>query len=67
MRLSEYIKSNSLTDAEFAAKGPFSRGAVIKWRYGQRIPRPDQMRRISEVTDGQVTANDFFVVASTGT
>ena len=41
--------------------GEVSEGAVKKWRYGERTPRPHQMARITAATDGQVTANDFML------
>lgn len=60
MTLREYMKLNSITDAEMAALIGCSRSAVLKWRYGERTPRIDQLRRIASVTDGAVTANDFL-------
>lgn len=63
MTLSEYMKLHSLSDADFAASLGCSEGAVKKWRYRERIPRPDQMRQISDATGGDVTANDFMSAA----
>lgn len=60
MTLREYMKLNSITDAEMALRIGCSRSAVLKWRYGDRIPRADQLRRIAAITDGAVTANDFM-------
>jgi hypothetical protein len=62
MQLAEYIKASGLEDESFAALvGSCSPHAVKKWRYQERIPRPDQMRRIAEVTAGAVTPNDFVL------
>lgn len=61
MTLSEFMKSRSLTDARFAELLDCSEGALRKWRYGERTPRSDQMRRIMEVTGGLVTPNDFLL------
>ncbi len=68
MQLDAFICDQSLTNEGFAKLlgEDVSEWAVRKWRYGQRIPRPSMQQRISEATDGQVTANDFLaaVVAS---
>lgn len=62
MTLSEYMKAKALSDAEVAASLGCSEGAVKKWRYGERTPRPDQLRRIHDLTEGTVTANDFLII-----
>ena len=62
MRLSEYLQSNNLTSADLAAKiGNVTSEAVRLWATGKRVPRAEQMRRIVEVTEGQVTPNDFLM------
>lgn len=65
MQLDAYLRANDLTDEAFAKLlGPgVSAWAVRKWRYGQRIPRLAQQKRIREVTDGKVTANDLIAAA----
>ena len=61
MKLSAYMKESGIDDDAMAASiGDCSAGAVRKWKYGERIPRPDHLRRITEATKGAVTANDFF-------
>lgn len=59
MTLSEYMKSSKLDPDRMAAIIGCSPGAVKKWLYGERMPRAEQMRRIDEVTGGQVKPNDF--------
>jgi len=44
---------------DFADAIGFSRGGVLKWISGERYPRHKAIRKIMEVTDGAVTANDF--------
>lgn len=44
--------------------GDVSESGVRKWMYSERVPRAKQMRRIAEVTDGAVTANDFIFAAA---
>lgn len=60
MKLSEFMRDAKLDDDAMAAKVGCSAGAVRKWRYGERMPRPDQMIRLREATDGAVTADDFL-------
>jgi len=64
MTLTEYMTNHNLSDAELASQVGCSVGAVRKWRYRERTPRPEQMRRIHEITAGAVTPNDFLVAAS---
>ena len=64
MDLGSFMKANGLDDVAMAALiGGCSASAVKKWRYGERIPRPDHLRRIADATSGQVTPNDFLSVA----
>ena len=69
MKLGIWIKENGLTQESFVeysrAKGAgFSRHAVAKWCSGARVPRPDEMRRIYELTMRQVGPNDFYGLQS---
>lgn len=65
MQLDAYLRENDLTDEGFAQiLGPgVSAWAVRKWRYGQRIPRLAQQKRIREATQGLVTSNDLLAAA----
>ena len=64
MKLSDFMTASGLDDDQMAALlGGCSAHAVKKWRYGERLPRPEQLRRIAEVTDGQVMPNDFVMDA----
>ncbi len=61
MKLSTYMSEHGLDDEAMAARiGGCSPSAVKKWKYGERLPRSDALRRIAEVTDGAVTANDLL-------
>lgn len=63
MKLAEYMRSSAISDEAFAALvGDCTPHAVKKWFYEERVPRPEQMRRIFEVTNGAVTPNDFIGV-----
>lgn len=60
MRLSSYMGERGLSDADMAALiCDCSASAVKKWRNGMRIPRPRFLARIRDVTDGEVSFNDF--------
>ena len=60
MKLSAYLSSNELSDAEFAAAIGVERQAVHRYRSGLRVPTKAVLTKIFEVTGGQVSANDFF-------
>lgn len=62
MKLATYMADQKMTTLEMAALvGDVSESGVRKWIYGERVPRPEQMRRIAEVTDGAVQPNDFIL------
>lgn len=62
MDLATYLKSEELTPTEFAQKmGKSSASGVIKWLRGERTPRPNEQRKIFEVTKGKVTPTDFVI------
>jgi DNA-binding transcriptional regulator YiaG len=63
MKLGTYLDQNKLSERDFAALlAPVgaSEHTVIKWVRGERMPRPDAMLRIVEVTAGKVQPNDFY-------
>jgi transcriptional regulator with XRE-family HTH domain len=60
MKLKTYMTENGLTARDMAERINGSMRTVQKWVSGERIPRPDQMRKLTDATNGQVTANDFF-------
>jgi DNA-binding transcriptional regulator YdaS (Cro superfamily) len=65
MTLDQYMKANSLNeDAMVALIGGVSASGVLKWRRGERIPRPEEMAKIVKATDGLVLPNDFYGIAT---
>lgn len=65
MTLSEYMTEQKVNPAEMAALiGGVSASGVLKWVRGERVPRPDQQRRIFTATGGKVTPNDFVLGAA---
>lgn len=61
MQLSTYMAEHKLDDAAFAALvgNGCSEWTVRKWRYGQRVPRPEMQARIHDTTKGAVTVADL--------
>lgn len=62
MKLNTYLNENNLSQAAFAAMIGVSQAAVERYSNGKRIPEPPVMREIARVTDGMVTANDFYLI-----
>lgn len=60
MKLIEFKKQNRMTEREVSNLLGYSFGATVKWLQGNRIPGPEQMVRIFEVTNGLVQPNDFY-------
>ncbi|QRM44004.1 helix-turn-helix transcriptional regulator [Rhizobium sp. BG4] len=64
MKLAHYMAENHLTPEELAAiVGTVSVSGARKWMNGERVPRPEQMRKIAEVTKGEVCPNDFILIS----
>ncbi len=60
MTLGEYILTHAPNGADLARKVGVSQAAISRYANRKRVPRPDVMRRIAEVTGGAVTPNDFI-------
>ena len=59
MQLDTYLTQTGTTEHAFAALIGVKQSAVNKYRHGDRMPKPAILQKITEVTDGKVTANDF--------
>jgi transcriptional regulator with XRE-family HTH domain len=59
MHLSDYMTANNLDDEAIAAKIERSRVTVSRIRRRKVRPDWETIERISAVTEGQVTADDF--------
>lgn len=65
MKLAEFKKQQNLTDEALAALiGDCTVSGLRKWIAGDRMPRPDQMKRIVSATGGAVMPNDFYDAAT---
>jgi transcriptional regulator with XRE-family HTH domain len=60
MKLRTYREENGLTLAQMAEKVGVSEVSMSRYERGDRMPRPEVMRKIGEVTGGAVRPNDFF-------
>ena len=60
MRLNSYLKYAGKTHKDFADELGLSVSAIHKWLYGQRFPRKEHLKKIQELTNGEVTTNDFI-------
>jgi transcriptional regulator with XRE-family HTH domain len=60
MTLQQFMTHANLDAAQLAAQVGVGREAVRKWVRGERIPRPNLMRRIVKVTKGKVGPADFY-------
>jgi hypothetical protein len=65
MQLSEYLKSTGISVAEFASLvGAKSRATIHRYITNvastKRYPSPSMMKKITFITQGKVTANDFY-------
>jgi len=59
VKLRNYIEGRGLSPARFASLIFVTQPSVHRYLYG-RIPSPVVMQRIKEVTEGQVSPNDWL-------
>lgn len=64
MRLDRYIDTHGFTRQQFADAIGCEQPTVSRFITGARMPNPDLMRKIADVTNGEVTPNDFFEIKS---
>lgn len=61
MTLNKYLSQNQTTVKSFAAKIGLKEISLYRYMRNTRVPRPEIMIRIFDVTDGAVTPNDFHL------
>lgn len=60
MKLADYLKANGIPASRFRRLLNLrDRSTLWRWLNGSRVPRPDRLRQIEYLTNGQVTAEDF--------
>lgn len=60
MKLRDFMMAREMSEAQFGRLLGIGQATVNRYARGQRIPRPEVMRRIVEVTDGRVGPADFY-------
>ena len=60
MKLREFLSENEISEAAFSAQVGVSQVAVHRYVAGQRTPSYEIMLKIMDITDGKVSANDFY-------
>lgn len=60
MQLSEYLKAKGVSDEDFGQSIGVTRQAVHRYKTFDRFPDRPVLAKILEVTDGEVTPNDFL-------
>jgi hypothetical protein len=62
MKLSDWMKSNDVSDSELSRRMGHKRpDNVRRWRLEECRPQTDEeMKLLHEITGKQVTANDFY-------
>ncbi len=61
MKLTDYLTQERLTASDFAVKVGVSQPCISRYLAGQRMPTREVIDRIFRITDGKVSANDFFL------
>lgn len=59
MKLNDYLEHKGIKPQEFADSMGVAMQSVYRWLNGERRPDWDLLPRLIELTDGEVTANDF--------
>jgi hypothetical protein len=60
MDLRSYLDASNTPIAAFAAKVGVTPQAIHRYIAGERLPKREVMLRINVVSDGAISANDFF-------
>jgi len=60
MTIDEYIAKKNLTQEDFAQMVGVKQPTVHSWIYGKKFPEPRHVRKIVEVTQGQVGFEDLY-------
>lgn len=71
MKLIDWMKTEGIDDQQLAERlsalssdpeKTTSASAVKKWKYGERVPRADEMKGIHALSHGAVAPNDFYEI-----
>lgn len=60
MQFSDYLKEKNITQEQASKELEVAQGQISLWVNGERIPRPENMKKITEWSKGSVQPNDFY-------
>lgn len=60
MTLNEYMAKEQISMRDMAESIGVTYEAIRKYANGERIPKPNILNKITRLTGGAVTANDFY-------
>ena len=60
MKLKEYLKKNGITEMNFAEMLGCKQPTISRYVNNLRLPRGNLMKKIQEITLGEVNYNDFI-------
>ncbi len=66
MKLRDFMMAREMSEAQFGRLLGIGQATINRYARGERIPRPEVMRRIVEVTDGMVGPADFYDLPRNG-
>lgn len=64
MNLSDYLQKNDISMGQFAYEVGVEPQAVGLWKAGLRTPRSKHQKKIFQITEGQVSPNDWVGIAT---
>ena len=64
MKFAEWLEKENKSVADAARELDLTHCVVLKWANGDQIPREENMKRIVEMTNGEVMPNDFYGVTT---
>ena len=59
-KLRTWRRNHGLSQADAAAKLGVARRTWHLWEHGARIPEPDNLLALVQITGGAIEANDFY-------
>lgn len=60
MNIKDWIEKEKKTQQEVADALGVTQCLVSLWCNGERLPRPENMQKIMDLTGGEVQPNDFY-------
>lgn len=64
MKLADYMKKNGISCKNMAAKIEITEYSLRRYLRGKRNPTREILQKIHEITNGEVTPNDFLLEAN---